>query len=118
MKRGIISALLVVLMIVSIIIITSAPAIASAEISEPELITPEIPSYLPYDFELKPTADAFIEPGYSFSSLIEWSEFYDYSRGVIKIWLENTGDNALFVYKYGVQTQGLPGVGGFLLRPD
>jgi len=112
MKRGIISALLVVLMIVSIIIIiTSAPAIASAEISEPELITPEIPSYLPYDFELKPTADAFIEPGYSFSSLIEWSEFYDYSRGVIKIWLENTGDNALFVYKYGVQTQGLPGGG-------
>lgn len=40
--------------------------------------------------------------------MIEWLEFYDYSRGVIKIWLENTGDNALFVYKYGVQTQGLP----------
>lgn len=101
MKRGIISALLVVLMIVSIII-TSAPAIASAEISEPELITPEIPSYLPYDFELKPTADAFIEPGYSFSSLIEWSEFYDYSRGVIKIWLENRYDQCLCRWRCGL----------------
>ena len=110
MKRGNISTLLVALMIVSISI-SSAPTIASAEISEPELITPEIPSYSPYDFETKPTADAFIEPGYSFSSLIEWSEFYDYSRGGIKIWLENTGYNALFVYKYGVQSQGLPGGG-------
>ena len=110
MKRGIISAMLVALMIVSIVL-NSTPTIASAEISEPELITPEIPSYSPYDFELKPTADAFIEPGYSFYSGVEWSEFYDNSRGVIKIWLENTGDNALFVYKYGVQTQGLHGGG-------
>ncbi|MGP8321398.1 MAG: PGF-CTERM sorting domain-containing protein [Methanosarcinaceae archaeon] len=107
MKRGIISALLVALMII-LIIITSAPAIASAEISEPELITPEIPSYQPYDFELKPTADVFIEPGYSFSSLIEWSEFYDNSRGFVKVWLKNTGDNPLFIYAYGVETQGLP----------
>ncbi|MCK4733155.1 MAG: hypothetical protein KAT65_11925, partial [Methanophagales archaeon] len=110
MKRGITSKVLVALLI-AFIIITSVPTIASAEISEPELITPEIPSYSPYDFELKPIADVFIDPGYRFYSEIEWSEFYDYSSGVIKIWLENTGDNALFVYKYGVQPQGLPGGG-------
>lgn len=102
------SMVLAALMIISTIIIL-APTIASTEISELELVVPEIPSYSPSEFELKPTANAFIEPGYSFSSLIEWSEFYDYSKGVIKIWLENTGDNALFVYKYGVQTQRLPG---------
>ena len=108
MKRGNTPTVLVALLI-AFVIITSVPTIASAEISEPELITPEIPSYSPSEFELKPTANAFIEPRYSFYSEIEWSEFYDYSRGVIKIWLENTGDNALFVYKYGVQPQGLPG---------
>jgi PGF-CTERM protein len=108
MKRGITSTVLVALLI-AFVIITSVPTIVSAEISEPALITPEIPSYSPSEFEQKPTADAFMEPRYSFSSWIEWSEFYDYSKGVIKIWLENTGDNALFVYKYGVQPQGLPG---------
>lgn len=106
MKKSIVSAMLVAIIIVSIVL-NSTPIIASAEISEPELVTPEIPSYPPHDFELKPIAYASIEPGLSFSSFMECSMFYDNSRGVIKIWLENTGNNALFVYKYGVQTQGL-----------
>jgi len=110
---GGLTMVLATLMIISTII-TLAPTIAGTEISELERVVPEIPSYSPSEFELKPTANAFIEPGYSFSSLIEWSEFYAYSKGIIKIWLENTGDNALFVYKYGVQTQGLPG-GGWIL---
>lgn len=107
MKRGIIFALIATSMIVSIIII-STPVIANAEISEVELITPEVPSYQPYDFELKPTPGGYIQPGYSFISYKEFSEFNDYSIGVIKLWLENRGDNALFVYEYGVQTEGLP----------
>ncbi|MDI6903635.1 MAG: hypothetical protein QMC77_07870 [Methanocellales archaeon] len=81
----------------------------SIEIAGLDLIIPGIPSYQPCDFEQKPTAKASIKPGYDFHYEIKWLKFYEYSRGVIKIWLENTGDNDLFIYEYGVRPEGLPG---------
>jgi len=82
---------------------TPTPKPIATPIPKPGFTIPEIPSYQPHDFERKPSAYAVFEPGYEFSIKTARSEFYDYSIGVIKIWLENTGNNALFIYQYGLR---------------
>jgi len=89
--------------------LTPTPTPTPASILKPGFTIPQIPSYQPHDFESKPSAYATLSPGYKFSIETERAKFYDSSRGVIKIWLKNTGDNALFVYQYGLRPDWLEG---------
>jgi len=73
-----------------------------------EKTTPEIPSYQPHTFELKPAATATHGTGYSFTIETSRTEFYDFSRGYVKIWFINRDNNDLFVYKYGSQPEWMP----------
>ena len=85
---------------------------------------PEIPLYQPHTFETKPEVTAIYGPSYKFSIETSRTHFYDYSRGYVKIWLANKGNNDLFVYQYGSQPEWLsagmwyPSDTGITIRPN
>ncbi|MEM2934466.1 MAG: hypothetical protein QXL78_06020, partial [Methanocellales archaeon] len=73
------------------------------ELSVENLTIPTIPAYEPRNLESKPAATAYISPGYRISIQAKSTSFYKNSTGVVKLWLENNGDNSIFIYKYGVK---------------
>ncbi len=89
-----------------ILIITGVNCIdleKSFELSAENLAIPAIPAYEPRNLESKPAATAYTSPGYRISIQAKSTSFYKNSTGVVKLWLENKGDNSIFVYRYGVK---------------
>ncbi|MEM2925272.1 MAG: transglutaminase family protein [Methanocellales archaeon] len=75
----------------------------SFELSAENLTIPAIPAYEPRNLESKPASTSRIAPGYRISIQAKSPSFYKDSIGVVKLWVENNGDNSIFIYKYGVK---------------
>jgi len=54
----------------------------------------------------KPTANFPLPFSYSYNISWQISELYEYYRGAIKIEIENTGKNEMFVYGFGIKIGG------------
>ncbi|MCW7076290.1 MAG: hypothetical protein OCU18_03215 [Candidatus Syntrophoarchaeum sp.] len=80
---------------------------ASADLSPVE---PAIPAYQDR-FEDKPEASSSHEPGYNIYTRVEYRTFLARSKGAVKVYLENRGDDDLFVYGYGLKPGGLEATG-------
>lgn len=105
-KLTLLSLSLTVLIAMSGINCTSLPLLSrgkSFELSPQNLTIPDIPVYRARSFESKPAAISANSPGYRISIQAKTTSFYKNSTGVIKLWLENSGDTPVFIYKYGVR---------------
>lgn len=101
--RALSSFIPIALLLIQILIIP----VVSADISPVE---PAIPPY-EKSFENKPEATSTHEPGYNIYTRVEYRAFRANSKGVVKIYLENKGDNDLFIYEYGLKPGGLEDTG-------
>ncbi|VUT27527.1 MAG: hypothetical protein SYNGOMJ08_00073 [Candidatus Syntrophoarchaeum sp. GoM_oil] len=93
--------------IVTVLLIQVLPPVTSADLSPVE---PGIPSY-DANFENKPKASSTHELGYNIYTRVEYRTFLAKSKGVLKIYLENKGDNDLFIYQYGLKPGGVEDTG-------
>ena len=60
--------------------------------------------------EQKPQSTAFIQPRYSYDldSYLHNNSVYVKAGSIMTIYMENTGDNDIFVYSYGIELEWLP----------
>jgi transglutaminase-like putative cysteine protease len=98
-------ALLLLALFITTILEVDCISQRSFQLKAENLTVPSIPAYEPRKLELesKPAATASTSPGYKISIQAKSASFYKNSTGVVKLWLDNNGDNSLFIYKYGVK---------------
>jgi hypothetical protein len=74
------------------------------EFQESELIAPEVPSYPPHEVvEKPPVNESQLPPGFSYNITWAMGEVYSHWGSFIRITIENTGINDLFIYRCGIE---------------
>jgi transglutaminase-like putative cysteine protease len=74
------------------------------EFSETDLIAPDVPSYPPHEPVEKPQVnESQLPPGFSYNITWAMGEVYSNWGSFIRITIENTGVNDLFIYRCGIE---------------
>ncbi len=69
-----------------------------------DLTAPQVPSYLPHQTIDRPDVnESQLAPGFSYNLSWAMGDVYALWGGFISIICENTGDNDIFVYRYGIE---------------
>lgn len=72
--------------------------------SESDLVAPIVPSYNPHtEIESPEVNESQLAPGFSYNLGWATGDVYAYWGGFIRISCENTGDNDLIIYRYGIE---------------
>jgi transglutaminase-like putative cysteine protease len=72
--------------------------------AETDLIAPSVPSYLPHpDVELPQENESQLAPGFSYNMVWAIGEVFALWGGFLKVTIENTGNNDLFIYRCGIE---------------
>ncbi|WP_407357040.1 transglutaminase family protein [Methanolobus sp. WCC5] len=71
------------------------------EINPDELTVPVVPEQLKSPYEKRPSELSDSLPGFEISSYYYYTQFYEGSESIISVYVKNTGDSPVFIYKFG-----------------
>jgi transglutaminase-like putative cysteine protease len=71
------------------------------EINPDELTVPVVPEQLKSPYEKRPSELSDSLPGFEISSYYYYTQFYAGSESIISVYVKNTGDSPVFIYKFG-----------------